>query len=320
MTVFVHSWFRSGSTWLWGKFRNDSQFVAFYEPLNEELPEWTPHLLKTRAARAFEGDKHPSNDKHYFFEYLELIASDRLQFDKKLAFDRYFLTADEEDASLKDYLSRLIGEANDLHRRPALCFCRSQMRASWVKRNFEGLHIAQVRNPWDQWASFGRHGYFKKSLLITAYCIEKSHPGCFSHIEGFDRLVSAWKSGKQAGISEKACFAAYSILWIASTVQAVATSDIILDTDLVSASRSHREKISSQLADRSLPSDLSDCKQPDAHKASPLTQEHYRIFADAAAALRDGQASKLLPPDRQAATPKLGNLTTTSAEFVRKVL
>ena len=188
------------------------------------------------------------------------------------------------------------------------------MRASWVKRNFEGLHIAQVRNPWDQWASFGRHGYFKKSLLITAYCIERSHPGCFSHIEGFDRLVSAWKSGEQAGISEKACFAAYSILWIASTVQAVATSDIILDTDLVSASRSHREKISSQLADQSLPSDLSDCKQPDVHKASPLTQEHYRIFADAAAALRDGPASKLLPPDRQAATSKLGNLTTTSAE------
>ena len=320
MTVFVHSWFRSGSTWLWGKFRNDNQYVAYYEPLNEELPEWTPHLLKTRAARAFVGDKHPSNDRHYFYEYLELIASDRLQFDKKLAFDRYFLAADEDDASLKDYLARLIGEAHGLQLRPALCFCRSQMRASWIKRNFGGLHIAQVRNPWDQWASFGRHSYFKKSVLITAYCIEKRHPGCFSHIEGFDQLVSAWNSGKQAGISEKACFAAYSLLWIASTVQAVATSDIIIDTDLVGASKVHRDKISDQLANSGLPSDLSDCKKPEAHAGMKPSQDHRALFAEAAGALRNSESSALLSPDRQAAAAKLGDLTKTSAAFIHMVL
>ncbi|MDF2372043.1 MAG: hypothetical protein P1V21_14775 [Rhizobiaceae bacterium] len=320
MTVFVHSWFRSGSTWLWGKFRNDSQFVAYYEPLNEELPEWTPHLLETRAARAFEGDKHPSNDKHYFYEYLNLIASDRLQFDKKFAFDRYFLTADEDDTPLKDYLSRLIFEAKGLHRTPALCFCRSQMRASWIKRHFDGLHIAQVRNPWDQWASFGRHGYFKKSVLITAYCIEKRHPGYFSHIEGFDHLVSAWNSGKQAGISEKACFAAYSLLWIASTVQAVTTSDIIIDTDLVGASEIHRNKISGILADSGLPSDLSDCKKPEAQAGRAISENYRALFAEAARALRNNGTSTLLPPDRQSAANKLEDLTETSAAFIRMVL
>ena len=53
ITIFVHSWFRSGSTWLWKKFRETEGMLALYEPLNEELPLWTPEKLVNSPARAF---------------------------------------------------------------------------------------------------------------------------------------------------------------------------------------------------------------------------------------------------------------------------
>ncbi|MEP9387742.1 hypothetical protein [Mesorhizobium sp. KR9-304] len=320
MTVFVHSWFRSGSTWLWAKFRDDSRFVAYYEPLNEELPLWTPQRLDTAAARAFDGDNHPTVGKHYFYEYRDLIASDRLQFDRSISYERYLLDADEKDIPLRNYLSGLISGAAASGHRPALCFCRSQMRSLWIKANFSGLHVAQIRNPWDQWVSFGKHPYFKNRTLLTAYCIEKRRPGSFSHVSGFNELVSNWNRGKQAAFRDIDCFTAYITIWIASSVQACIASDILLDIDLIGTNTAARRTIEHELRRSALPADLSDCRQTQNDVTRRIPSDYNRELTKALVALR-GEQRRLLPsfePGRL--IDKLPHVSERTAEILRQVL
>jgi len=258
MTVFVHAWFRSSSTWFWTKLRNDNRFVGFYEPLNEEIPVWIPQMLKRTGTRSFEGDKHPALERPYFYEYRDLIASGQLHFDKSNSFERYFLDPAENDDRLNDYLSRLVSEAENTGLQPALCFCRSQMRSLWMKKNFDAVHIAQIRNPWDQWVSFGKHSFFKKTVLLTAFCLEKRHPGSFSHVSGINHLVTAWTNQQQIGFRDIDCFCAYITIWIASTIQAIVASDIIFDVDLMGARGQVISELEAKLEAHCLPSDLSD--------------------------------------------------------------
>ena len=320
MTVFVHSWFRSGSTWYWAKFRNDSRFRAYYEPLNEELPLWTPERLETAPARAFDGDNHPSLSKHYFYEYRDLIASGRLQFDKGISYERYFLGPKDQDRALKTYLSGLISHAKTTGQRPALCFCRSQLRALWMKANLAGLHIAQVRNPWDQWVSFGKHPYFKNRTLLTAYCIEKRSPGCFSHVSGLDQLFQAWNEKKQATLSDMDCFAAYITIWIASTAQALVASDIVVDIDLLGADKSLRLEVEDALRLNDLPFDLSDCKPPRTDGRAATTSESGKVMSDAIFALRGAGASMMSVVDRNELLAKLRFTSAQSTDVLREWL
>jgi len=320
MTVFVHSWFRSGSTWLWSKFRDDSRYIAFYEPLNEELPLWTPQRLDRTPARAFEGDSHPELDRHYFYEYRDLIASEKLGFEKSLSYERYFLNDDETDAALRSYLDRLISSAENAGSVAALCFCRSQMRANWMRKNFGGIHIAQIRNPWNQWLSFGKHQYFRNTVLLTAYCLEKHRPGSFSHISGFSDLFAAWNTGHTARIGEIGCFTAYAVLWIASAVQAIAASDIVIDMDLLGSGKAVSDRISDELRERGLPDELSDYQMPGDPTKLQIPQEYCRAMDNAVASLRDSNAARLLPLNRQVAVERLDRLAGHSADILHRAL
>ena len=37
--LFIHAWFRSGSTYIWSKLRNDEKLICYYEPFHEVLAE-----------------------------------------------------------------------------------------------------------------------------------------------------------------------------------------------------------------------------------------------------------------------------------------
>jgi hypothetical protein len=318
--VIVHSWFRSGSTWLWNKLRTDSRFRAYYEPFNEELPLWTPEKIRTSRAGAFEGDNHPDTEKSYFFEYLDLIASDRLGFEDGFSYERYFLEPAEDDARLKAYLQRLISDAEHAGLRPALCFCRSQMRALWMKENIGGVHIAQIRNPWQQWVSFGKHPYFKNRALLTAYCLDRRHPGLFSHVGEFDGIKTAWQNRQSARISDIGCFSVYVTIWIASAAQAIAASDLVIDIDRIGSDPDKRRIIERQLECNGFPADLSDCRAPTEQSRISISETHRREMERAAIKIRAMEDTALLSFPRGAAIRKLEDLSVESAAFLEMAL
>jgi hypothetical protein len=189
-----------------------------------------------------------------------------------------------------------------------------------MKVNFRGLHIAQIRNLWDQWISFGKHPYFKNRTLLTAYCIEVRRPGSFSHVAGFDQLVGAWKGGRLATLRDIDCFAVYVTLWIASSAQALMASDLVIDIDLLGASPSVRHAVEQELERNALPSDLSDCRPPHNDLASRSSSEHDRETMKALAALRIGKRPLMPSFDSNRLRDKLAYISEPSAAVLQRLL
>src|SRR5262249_3899658 len=134
--------------------------------------------------------RHPIVRQHYYAEYAELLRSGTLNYSLDLAYDRYFLVRGQTDDALRTYIDGLISAASAAKRRAILCFCRSQMRSAWMKHTFGGIHIAQIRNPADQWASFNKvSGYFVHNMLMIALKLRNSYPLAFAHIESFERFA-----------------------------------------------------------------------------------------------------------------------------------
>jgi hypothetical protein len=318
--IFVHAWFRSSSTWFWAKLRNDQRFCAYYEPLNEELQRITPVILRNGPAGAFKGDNHPELDRHYFYEYIDLIEARNLGFDPRLSYHRYFLNADEQDDLLRNYLERLIAAARAAGKRPALCFCRSQMRALWMRKHFGSLHVSQIRNPWDQWISFGRHPYFKNTSLLTAFWLNRNHPECFSHVPGFEQMSIAWAQGKNFRYRDIDCFSIFITLWIASTLQALSASDIVVDVDLIGIDREARRQVERNLAGAGLTMDLSDCRPPTLRQRLPNRIELLRALETSVKVIRNQKKWPLVPREIPDLSLKLAFLSDRSAEIIREVI
>jgi len=320
--VFIHAWFRSGSTWFWTKLRAERGICAYYEPLNEELAIWTPERIRQGPTKAFEGDNHPPFERHYFYEYVELMEQRRLLFDNSLSYERYFLAPEEEDPALERYLANLISSAQGKGLRPALCFCRSQMRALWMKRRFGGTHLCQIRGPIDQWLSFGRHEYFKQRTLLTGCLLNRRHPGCLESLEGFPELYRAWQAGRPARYSDEDCLEIFSVLWIASALQSLAASAIILDIDRLGADPELRAATAEQLREAGLPHDLDDCRPPQAADRPELRHSVEGALARAAAMISANPRSPLLPPlgDDAGLPGKLAQLSPGNRAFLAAAL
>src|SRR5439155_6083877 len=91
---------------------------------------------------------------------------------------------------LRGYIENLIETSRERQLKPILCFCRSQMRSAWMKAAFGGLHVCQIRNPFDQWESFHIEPYFTIMMLTIALKLSASHPSAFSHVHSFERFAA----------------------------------------------------------------------------------------------------------------------------------
>src|SRR5262249_15011629 len=93
--IFLHAWWRSGSTYTWSKFRQDESLICYYEPLHEKILHLTLEEVEGPAdpelARVF---RHPVQDKNYSAEYASLLRSNSLRFSAALSYDRFLLRPD----------------------------------------------------------------------------------------------------------------------------------------------------------------------------------------------------------------------------------
>lgn len=155
--IFLHSSFRSSSTWFWERFRADENVYAFYEPLHERLSTMTKaEALSESAASYIPG--HPEGQP-YFLEFEKLISQrggvDR--YSPEFAFDR-FVPEDGLNGSLSAkeiaYFQGLIDYAHSCGKMPVFGCTRSLGRVGSFKAQFGGVHILVHRPLLDQWLSY----------------------------------------------------------------------------------------------------------------------------------------------------------------------
>src|SRR4026208_1945481 len=128
--IFIHAWWRSGSTYIWAKLREDEALCCYYEPLHEQIADQSLTAIEVPPDKeASENFRHPVLKKNYFAEYAELLRSGELRHSKEFAYSNYLLQPWQVDDGLRSYIEGLIASASNARRRPVLCFCRSQMRS-----------------------------------------------------------------------------------------------------------------------------------------------------------------------------------------------
>jgi hypothetical protein len=184
--IFLHSSFRSGSTWFWARFRAASGVCAFYEPFHEQKADLTPLALADDRADGW-ASGHPDLDAPYNLEYMPLLAPPKGVpfYRRRFAYEDYYATG--QDPQEKAYIDFLVGHAERSGKRAVLGFKRSFGRLRRLKAQCGGVHLVTLRNPWDQWVSFAEqmqssNHYFSFRIYLIA-CVA-NWSGHASFLEG----------------------------------------------------------------------------------------------------------------------------------------
>lgn len=151
--IWIHSGWRTGSTYFWNKFRSSDRYLAYYEPFHEALETLDATTIERATARSWPSG-HPQMDAPYYAEYLPLLTSPAgvQHFRPTFPYVNYFLN-DCPCQAQQAYLESLCNEANKKGLRPVFGFCRSSGRLPWFRRHMRGVHITLTRDGLGMWRS-----------------------------------------------------------------------------------------------------------------------------------------------------------------------
>lgn len=163
--VFVHSLFRSGSTYLFDKFRRTGQFTCFQEPCNEALIDLDTRPESFLKQPDFDNQmlRHPTLEAPYFHEFYQIREHLKGLYKKSFSYDEFF-TGSRLSREQEQFFGTLIYAAPD---RPLLQFCRSAGRVGALKNRFGGCHVHLWREPRGQWWSYKISSYFDAATQAT---------------------------------------------------------------------------------------------------------------------------------------------------------
>ena len=161
--VFIHSSWRTSSTWVWLKFRQLPETMSYYEPFHGLLARRSRADAQSLDYRSWDSN-HPPGDP-YGLEYLPLIRdTGGVPFAEPAMAFKWFVplggVRGELRNSERQYLGFLIRYAELCGKVPVFGDTRTLGRLWAIKNNFGGYHVFLYRNLWQQWASYL---YYKRS-------------------------------------------------------------------------------------------------------------------------------------------------------------
>ncbi len=110
--IYIHSLFRSGSTYIFNTFRNAQEnYYCYQEPLHEFLlmaKEDHNNILEADSATAT-SLRHVKLKKPYFYEFFQSAQGVADTFNKSICYDLFFDKQDYEN-KLKNYIDVLFLE------------------------------------------------------------------------------------------------------------------------------------------------------------------------------------------------------------------
>lgn len=243
--IFIQALWRSGSTYLWNKFRERPEICGFFEPLHESLFCKTKERLLEDYERASKKFEHNTVAHNYYDEFNIRAEGGVKHFQRRFTLERYALAPDEEDVELAHYIQSLIDQAAEGAQQAVLQFNRGILRARWMKEQFGGTHIYLNRSPHDMLSSYRRKGYYLPTYLAIIGQ-NSAHPIFAPAAKHFNLTPY-----DDSGISDKRKFMAtlthYSramrklneqdeqdlvgFFWFLGLAEATNYADIIVDTD-----------------------------------------------------------------------------------------
>jgi len=257
--VFVHSGPRTGSTYIFGKFRAKPRTMCWYEPFLPDLATATRAWLESWNRNDWDSG-HPDMAP-YCLEYLPLLRSGGVgirRFRPDFA-DAYFFRTEGDLPEQYAHLKQLNDHARSRGRQSVLGFCRSLGRVPWLKRRFpDAVHVLLLRDPVQQWLS----GRYKVASGIVEFVVQSlrhlQEPGDNAFIRSIlEENRAVFESGN---IPETFAYEAFLYVHGAAIAQALPLVDLVIDIDRMSDSQAYRTYVTERLCSLTgLAIDFGDC-------------------------------------------------------------
>jgi hypothetical protein len=266
-SIFIHSLFRSGSTYVFGAFRRSAAgYWCYQEPLNEYVRHVAdaPERLLEIGARDSALLRHPALDKPYFWEFYQVRKAIAPLFRKEFSYDTFFIGKDHPSyGALCTYLQALIDNAQG---RPFFQCCRTTGRFAGLRDAFGGTHIHLWRNPHDQWWSYQVGDYFDATtqLIFNASDLPDSLAAVRDlcgiatfRDQDIDKELAHFRNHRLAARED---YVAFYALWLYSLLACEKAADVSVNIDAMSTSSTYRRDTLSALDRDGINGlDFSDC-------------------------------------------------------------
>jgi hypothetical protein len=271
--VFIHSLFRTGSTYLFHVFRRrEADFWCYQEPLHELsfYSKSDKSLLLSDREEKMAQLRHPKIGRPYFFELYE-VADECLGFlSAEAIYDGYF-AMDHSDIGIPFWHALILAAPA----RPVIQECRTSGRMGAIKSQLGGFHLYLWRNPWDQWWSYKVDRYF--DVTNQLFINSPRHPEVIRLLRqaiGFQSLNHGdIESRKQwfmkHPLSPEHSYLVFYVLWLMGLHHGRMHADGLLSIDRLGDSHAYRHEIAHFLDENGISAlDFSDCSIPQATYSS----------------------------------------------------
>ena len=263
--IFIHSLFRSGSTYLFHVFRRSSRgYWCYQEPVHEIvlLANDKPDNLLSTGSDIADSMRHPRLGVPYFWELYDIYPAWKGKLKKPTIYDFYF--KEDLDPALESYIESLIRAAKG---RPVIQECRTSNRILPLKNRFRGCHLYLWRNPWDQWWSYQVNSYFFHINLLILNA--EPCPEVISRLRreiGFksfhsENLMEEIRFFESIELPPEKSYLVFYILWCIGLWNGIQFSDVLVNIDALSDREVYRSKVLATFGSMGIGGiDVSDCQ------------------------------------------------------------
>lgn len=265
--VFIHSLFRSGSTYLFKVFRRSAGYWCYQEPLHEAVIEANNEpslLLADRSDDLVVQLRHPTLELAYFKELHEVWPAWKDCLDQAAIYDAYFAPGGR-DIGIAYW--RVLAQA--AKGRPVFQECRTSGRIKEIRECIGGRHIYLWRNPWDQWWSHKVQHYFGVANLIIVNAsgvpapVEKLRNALNIGKRDISNVADTFAYYWPKPVSSEDSYQIFYMLWCLGQYEGMMHADLMLNIDRLSDSPTYRYDRQETLLNAGIPGiDFADCHVP----------------------------------------------------------
>ncbi|HTR15485.1 MAG TPA: hypothetical protein VMI52_00455, partial [Acetobacteraceae bacterium] len=270
--IFIHSSFRVSSTWIWWRFRQNQDVVAYCEVFHEGHATLDAAHLCAGSYKSW-NSAHPESAP-YNLEYLPLLdETGRLAtYDASMAFDLFMPTAPDRSITEAEarHIGALIDKAHDLGRTPVITDVRTLGRVHGLRRRFGGFHVLWYRDLFRQWCSYSSQAlsgnpYFNDTVGMV---LERNR---------HDRFLAALGEmfpldGGEARPDDPRHFQRFVLLHLYLYMSALPDCDLAISADRLATTPAYRQEITGRVrAETGIAVDLGGCRTNIEVSVLPLT-------------------------------------------------
>jgi hypothetical protein len=269
--IFLHSLFRTGSTYIFNVFRRSQEaYWCYQEPLHEVvfLSRENPSLLEVdQGLDLVTLLRHPPIEEIYFKELIEVWPAWKDNISAGMIYNDYFAPTDK--GFNKAYWQSLIDAAPS---QPVFQECRTSGRISAMKKFVGGVHLYLWRNPWDQWWSYKIDPYYfdaTSRMFIHSHNAPKpakllvASLGLTSFSGLPENIPEAFNYYRERPLSSAQSYQIFYMLWCLALREGLKNADQLLNIDQLSDSSVYRTQAIVDLQQQGIIGiDFSDCVIP----------------------------------------------------------